>query len=271
MPELPEVETTRRGLAPHVAGAVVSRVVVRNPNLRWPVPDRLARELPGQTIRRIERRAKYLLFRADGGTLIAHLGMSGSLCVVDAGTPAGPHDHVDIVLADRVAVRLTDPRRFGSMHWTTDDPHQHQLLNRLGPEPLTDGFRADRLYERSRGRTVAIKGFLMDNHTVVGVGNIYASESLFMAGIDPRRGAGRIGLARYRRLVAAVNTVLAAAIEAGGTTLRDFKGGDGRPGYFQQTLSVYGREGLPCPACGTAVAQIKQGQRATFYCRRCQR
>ncbi len=203
--------------------------------------------------------------------MIAHLGMSGSLCVVDVDTPAGPHDHVDVVLANGLAVRLTDPRRFGSLHWTTDDPHRHRLLKQLGPEPLSGDFSGTTLYNRSRGRRVAIKGFLMDSHTVVGVGNIYASESLFLAGIDPRRAAGRIGPARYQRLVEAVKTVLAAAIDAGGTTLRDFKGGDGRPGYFQQTLSVYGREGQPCPVCTQRLVQIKQGQRASFFCKRCQR
>lgn len=271
MPELPEVETTRRGLCPLLVGRRVTGVTVREPRLRWPVPDDLGTVLTGQAVRGIGRRAKYLLFQMDAGTLIAHLGMSGSLCVVDAGTPPGPHDHVDIAIEGGTLLRLRDPRRFGSLHWTVDDPAGHPLLRDLGPEPLGDAFDGRYLFRRSRGRQVVVKAFLMDSHIVVGVGNIYAAEALFAAGIHPARAAGRVGGQRYDRLARAVRSVLAAAIQAGGTTLRDFRGGDGRPGYFQQTLSVYGRAGKPCPRCGTAIELTRQGQRATCHCPACQR
>lgn len=269
MPELPEVETSRRGIAPHIEGETVSRVVVRDRRLRWPVPTELDREMPGATIRSVGRRAKYLLIETDAGTAIMHLGMSGHVYVIDAGTPGGVHDHVDIEFASGKALRLTDPRRFGSLHWSPE-PLEHHLLRRLGPEPLGDEFTGQYLYARSRGRRVAVKNFIMNAHVVVGVGNIYASESLFRAGINPKRPAGRIALARYDKLADAIKTVLERAIRAGGTTLRDFYGGNGESGYFQQELDVYGRAGEPCRVCSTPITSVVIGQRNTFYCKHCQ-
>jgi len=272
MPELPEVETTRRGIAPHVTGRRVEKVIVRQRRLRWPVPAALDRELPGQVIASVSRRAKYLLLGTDRGTVILHLGMSGNLRLVPAAEPPGKHDHVDIVLDDGRALRLRDPRRFGAVLWTRTDPAGHQLLRDLGPEPLDeDHFDGDYLFQRSRGRRQSVKTFLMDSHTVVGVGNIYANEALFMAGIRPGIAAGRISRPRYRRLAEAVVQVLGDAIAAGGTTLRDFLASDGRPGYFAQQLRVYGRAGLPCPVCGTPIRGTRLGQRSTFYCPQCQK
>lgn len=270
MPELPEVETTRRGIAPHVVGQRVRRVIVRDGRLRWPVPEDLDVRLSGQRIEAVERRAKYLLIRAESGTLIGHLGMSGSLRLVPADQPPAKHEHVDIELESGLSLRYTDPRRFGALLWT-QDPHAHVLLSKLGPEPLTEAFDGGRLYELSRGRSMAVKPFIMDNAVVVGVGNIYATEALFAAGIDPRREAGGISRARYLKLAIEIKRVLAAAIEQGGTTLRDFIGGDGQPGYFQQELFVYGRGGQPCKVCGTELREVKLGQRASVYCPRCQR
>ena len=271
MPELPEVETTRRGIEPHIRHRKVNDVIVRHHQLRWPVPRGLNNQLAGHTIRSVSRRAKYLLLGFDNGTLILHLGMSGSLRLVSAGSAAGKHDHVDIVLDDGMALRLTDPRRFGALLWSTGHPDEHELLAHLGPEPLSDFFNGDYLFQRSRGRKSSIKQFIMDGKVVVGVGNIYASESLFIAGINPRRAAGKVSRERMERLAAAIKAVLSAAIAQGGTTLRDFVGGDGKPGYFAQQLNVYGREGQPCHGCGQAVRQIVQGQRSTYYCPRCQR
>jgi formamidopyrimidine-DNA glycosylase len=271
MPELPEVETTRRGIAPHLLHRRVTAVVVRNSRLRWPVPAALTRTLPGQLIHAIERRAKYLLLRADTGTLILHLGMSGSLRLLPAETPAQKHDHLDIVLDDGHCLRLTDPRRFGAALWCTGDANLHALLRGLGPEPLGEDFDGAHLFARARRRKGAAKQFIMDGKVVVGVGNIYASESLFLAGIHPERAAGRISLERYERLAAAIKEVLSAAILAGGTTLRDFVGGDGKPGYFAQQLRVYGRTGQPCLQCGTPIRQVVTGQRSTYYCPHCQR
>ena len=271
MPELPEVETTRRGIAAHLIGQRVQRVLVRNARLRWPVPEDLDVRLSGLQIVSVDRRAKYLLIGAEVGTLISHLGMSGSLRMVEAGSPAAKHDHVDIELASGLALRYTDPRRFGAMLWSTEPPLQHKLLQKLGPEPLLDDFSVNHLYECSRGRSMPIKPFIMDNAVVVGVGNIYASEALFAAGIDPRREAGSVSKARYAKLTAEIKRILAAAIEQGGTTLRDFVGGDGKPGYFQQTLFVYGRAGQPCLACGSQLRDVKLGQRASVYCAQCQR
>lgn len=222
MPELPEVETTRRGILPHVRLRQVAQVVVRNPCLRWPVPEALAQTLADQTFLDVQRRAKYLLLPTDAGTLILHLGMSGSLRILPEDTPALKHDHLDIQLDSGQLLRLTDPRRFGAALWTTDDIGQHPLIRSLGPEPLSEAFSGDNLFERSRGRKQAIKTFIMDNHTVVGVGNIYANESLFMAGIRPDRPAGKISRERYQRLAEAIQDVLSRAIERGGTTLRDF-------------------------------------------------
>ncbi|TBW13268.1 bifunctional DNA-formamidopyrimidine glycosylase/DNA-(apurinic or apyrimidinic site) lyase [Azotobacter chroococcum subsp. isscasi] len=270
MPELPEVETTRRGIAPHLVGQRVERVVVRERRLRWPIPEDLDVRLSGQRIEAVERRAKYLLIRAGAGTLIGHLGMSGSLRLVEAGLPVARHEHVDILLESGMALRYTDPRRFGALLWSLD-PLAHELLRRLGPEPLGEEFDGERLYRLSRGKSLAVKPFIMDNAVVVGVGNIYASEALFAAGIDPRRAAGSVSRARYERLAGEIRRILAEAIECGGTTLRDFVGGDGKPGYFQQTLLVYGRGGEFCKVCGGTLHEVRLGQRASVYCGRCQR
>jgi formamidopyrimidine-DNA glycosylase len=270
MPELPEVETTRRGIAPLVEGKTIALVTTRTLGLRWPFPDRLGELLAGQTICKVERRAKYLLFRCDSGTLILHLGMSGHLRVVSHKLPAGRHDHVDLVFADGSCLRFNDSRRFGALLWTADDPASHPLLAGLGPEPFDEEMTGERLYRLSRGRKIAVKSFLMDQQIVVGIGNIYASEALFLAGIDPARAAGRVGLARYRRLVAVIRTVLGEAIAAGGTTIRDFRNSEGRPGYFAIQLQVYGRDGEPCPRCGQAIRTRRIGQRSTYFCRACQ-
>ncbi|UCJ17454.1 bifunctional DNA-formamidopyrimidine glycosylase/DNA-(apurinic or apyrimidinic site) lyase [Pseudomonas sp. MM211] len=270
MPELPEVETTRRGIAPHLIGQRVSRVIVRERRLRWPIPEDLDVRLSGQRIEAVERRAKYLLIKAEVGTLISHLGMSGSLRLVEAGSAAAKHEHVDIELESGLALRYTDPRRFGALLWS-ELPLEHELLARLGPEPLTDLFDGERLYQLSRGKAVAIKPFIMDNAVVVGVGNIYATEALFAAGIDPRRAAGTVSRVRYVRLAHEIKRVLAHAIERGGTTLRDFVGGDGQPGYFQQELFAYGRGGQFCKVCGSTLREVKLGQRASVYCPKCQR
>ena len=271
MPELPEVETTRCGIAPHVTGQDVHQVVIRQPRLRWPIPRELPRLLGGRRIEQVRRRAKYLLFDCGHGHLLIHLGMSGSLRIVRADTPPDKHDHLDIVFTNGQALRLHDPRRFGAVLWCEGDPYTHELLASLGPEPLGDGFSADYLYPRLRGRKLAIKQAIMDNKLVVGVGNIYANEALFLAGIRPTTAAGRLSRARVERLVATIRQVLAAAITQGGTTLRDFVGGDGKPGYFAQQLKVYGREGLPCLSCQTPIRQRVQGQRSSWYCPQCQR
>jgi formamidopyrimidine-DNA glycosylase len=271
MPELPEVETTRRGIEPHLLHRRIVTVRVRERRLRWPVSAALPKHLTGGRILRVGRRGKYLLIGLDSGTLLAHLGMSGSLRIVAADAAAGRHDHVDLVLDNGKALRLTDPRRFGSLHWTAGEPRRHKLLRELGPEPLGDEFTGAWLFRRARGRTLNVKAFIMDGHTVTGVGNIYANEALFMAGINPARAAGRIAEARYDKLSESIKSVLARAIELGGTTLRDFVGGDGRPGYFQQTLCVYGRTGEPCRACGAPIRERRLGQRSTFYCSTCQR
>lgn len=243
---------------------------MRERRLRWPIPEDLDIQLSGQLIESVERRAKYLLINAQSGTLISHLGMSGSLRLVECGQAAAKHEHVDIELASGLALRYTDPRRFGSLLWS-NDPLNHALLSKLGPEPLTDLFDGERLFQQSRGRVIAVKPFIMDNAVVVGVGNIYASEALFAAGIDPRREAGSVSRARYLNLALEIKRILAHAIERGGTTLRDFVGGDGQPGYFQQELFVYGRGGEFCKHCGSTLREVKLGQRASVYCPRCQR
>lgn len=270
MPELPEVETTCRGIAPHVLGKRITEVIVREPRLRQRVPPTFARDVRGRVISAVERRAKYLLLRTDAGTLIIHLGMSGSLRVVPAHQPAGAHDHVDWCFENGLCLRLRDPRRFGLAVWTRGDPASHSLLRDLGPEPLVD-LDADALFQRAQGRKAPVKQFIMDSRNMVGVGNIYASEALFRAGIHPARAAGRISRKRYHRLVAAIREVLGAAINAGGTTLRDFVGSEGKPGYFSVHLQVYGRAGEPCHACGTEICLLSLGQRSTYYCPHCQR
>lgn len=271
MPELPEVETVRRGIAPHLTGQRVVQVVVRQPRLRWPVPDELATEMSGQTIQRVDRRAKYLLLRSDAGTALLHLGMTGRLRILPAATPPLKHDHLDLVLASGQCLRFNDSRRFGAVLWTREPPEGHALLQALGPEPFAEAFSGAYLHRRARGRIPAIKTFIMDNHIVVGVGNIYANEALFAAGIRPLRPAGQATLAEYERLATAIREILSEAIRQGGTTLRDFVGGEGEPGYFQQYLRVYDRGALPCTACGEPIQRCRIGQRATYFCPRCQR
>ncbi|MFA9461392.1 bifunctional DNA-formamidopyrimidine glycosylase/DNA-(apurinic or apyrimidinic site) lyase [Thiohalorhabdus methylotrophus] len=272
MPELPEVEVTRLGIQPHTEGRLLEGARIREPRLRWPVPEGLHERLRGRRIRAVERRAKYLLLRLEpGGTLLIHLGMSGSLRVVPAETPPAPHDHVDLLLEDGRVLRLRDPRRFGAVLWTEEAPEIHPRLAGLGPEPLSPALTGTHLHRRSRGRKLAVKSFLMDPQVVVGVGNIYASEALFRAGIHPGREAGRIGRERYDRLARAVAEVLEAAIAAGGTTLRDFTSSDGAPGYFRQQLAVYGHAGAACPGCGATIEKAVIGQRSSFFCPKCQR
>lgn len=270
MPELPEVETTRRGIAPHIEGKRIRRIDVRNPKLRWPVPVDELQGLARCQISSVDRRGKYLLLHTSRGVVIVHLGMSGTLRIAKAGEPPMAHDHVDLVLSDDTMLRYTDPRRFGTWLFTGDDPLQHDLIKDLGPEPLSEAFDLDYLFQVSRGRKVAVKQFVMNSHVVVGVGNIYANEALYMAGINPKRAAGRISKARYAKLVPAIKTVLANAIEQGGTTLKDFVGGDGKPGYFKQSLNVYGRGGKPCKGCGKPLTEIRMGQRTTVFCKFCQ-
>ena len=270
MPELPEVETTRRGLLPHVAGRHVDHVLLRRPDLRWPIPREVEDLLPGQRIDAIRRRAKYLLLDTGAGSALLHLGMSGSLRVLPSDTPVRAHDHVDIALDSDRVLRFNDPRRFGCLLWQAPG-ETHPLLADLGPEPLSDDFDGDFLFALSRGRSAPVKTFLMDQAVVVGVGNIYAAEALFMAGISPLRAAGKVSRERYAALADAVKAILAHAIARGGTTLRDFIGGDGQPGYFQQELFAYGRGGEFCKVCGTTLREVKLGQRASVYCPKCQR
>jgi len=270
MPELPEVETTRRGLAPHLLGRAIHGVILRRADLRWPIPPDVAERLPGQRIEDIRRRAKYLLLDTAAGSAVLHLGMSGSLRVLPGDTPVRTHDHVDISLDNGQLLRFNDPRRFGSLLWQPAG-ETHPLLRALGPEPLDDVFDGDYLFQLSRGRKAAIKTFLMDQAVVVGVGNIYAAESLFRAGISPLRAAGSVSRERYRRLAAAVKAILGHAITRGGTTLRDFISPDGAPGYFEQELAVYGREGEPCRQCGRPLRHALIGQRASVWCAHCQR
>ncbi len=270
MPELPEVETTRRGIEPALRHRRIAALRIHDARLRWPVDPRLPRRLRGQRILRVERRAKYLLLRLEAGTLILHLGMSGSLRVVDAATPRRPHDHLDLVLDSGQALRFNDPRRFGSCLYTTAPPEQHPLLRHLAPEPLESQFDAGYLHRVTRGRRVAIKQLLMNARLVTGVGNIYASEALFRARIAPTRAARSLTHADCARLVRSIRAVLRLAIRSGGTTLRDYVGADGSPGYFRQKLYVYERAGRPCRVCGTPIRQRRQGLRSTYHCPHCQ-
>jgi len=272
VPELPEVETVKRGIAPHLVTRRFKNVIVRDHRLRWPVDPNLADFLVNQEILSVERRAKYVLVRLATGYLVIHLGMSGRLYFVSGNTPVAKHDHLDWQLSDGQTLRYTDPRRFGAVIWISgDDVSSHKLFAKLGPEPLLEEFNAEYLFKRSRKRKVPIKSFLMDAHVVVGVGNIYANEALFMAGISPIREAGSISLARYTRLVVGIKQVLDKAILQGGTTLKDFVGGDGKPGYFKQELQVYGRGGLACSHCAKILQEIKLAQRTTVFCKACQR
>ena len=275
MPELPEVETTKRGVAPYLEGQEITEVLVRQPRLRVPVPEDLAERLIGARIGTLARRAKYLQIpiqqSPNAATLLWHLGMSGSLRIAQVGDIPKKHDHIDVVTASGHVLRYHDPRRFGFVDWQLGDGTADRRLVHLGPEPFDETFNGEWLYKLSRNKRVAVKPFLMDNRIVVGAGNIYATEALFMAGIDPRRAAGRISLERYKLLAAAVKEVLAAAITQGGTTLRDFVSGQGEPGYFAQRLNVYGRQGQPCLRCGAELQRITLGQRASVFCPGCQR
>jgi formamidopyrimidine-DNA glycosylase len=270
MPELPEVETTRRGIAPHLEGRRVKAVTLRRPDLRWPIPAEIRDTLPGQRIDAVRRRAKYLLLDTAAGSALLHLGMSGSLRVLPAKSAPREHDHVDLLLTSGRVLRFNDPRRFGCLLWQAPG-ETHPLLHGLGPEPLDDAFDGDYLFARSRGRKAPVKAFLMDQRIVVGVGNIYAAEALFAAGISPLRAAGRVSRERYAQLAAEVKRILAHAIRRGGTTLRDFLAPDGAPGYFEQELAAYGRGGEPCPRCGRPLKEAWLAQRATVWCGHCQR
>lgn len=270
MPELPEVETTRRGIAPWMEGRRIRQLLVRERRLRWPIPPRLGARLAGARVQRVGRRGKYLLLETSRGTALLHLGMSGSLRVLEQAQAPGRHDHFDILLDGGYCIRFHDPRRFGSLLWAGSEPQAHPLLANLGPEPLEAAFSGSYLHDRARGRRLAIKPFIMNAAIVVGVGNIYASEALFRAGLHPCRAAQRIPLAGMERLAGAVREVLDEALALGGTTLRDFHGSGGEPGYFAQELRVYDRAGEACGSCGTPIRQFRQGQRSTFFCPRCQ-
>jgi formamidopyrimidine-DNA glycosylase len=270
MPELPEVETTRRGIEPHIKGRKVSRVIVRDARLRWPIPDDLANWAQDQTIRGVERRSKYLLIHLDRGIILVHLGMSGSLRVLlDDPTP-GKHDHVDVELDNGVRLRYNDPRRFGAWLYTSEAIESHELIHHLGPEPLTDAFDFEYFYPLTRKRKTKIKTFIMDAKIVVGVGNIYANEALFLSGIYPHKLAGKLTKAECELLIRNIKQVLALAINQGGTTLRDFVGGDGKPGYFAQSLNVYGRAGELCNKCGSTIKELRTNNRSTCFCPSCQ-
>jgi formamidopyrimidine-DNA glycosylase len=271
LPELPEVETTRRGIEPHALGRRIVRLEVHEPRLRWPIAKDMPRQVSGQRIIGTSRRAKYLLFTLDSGTLLLHLGMSGSLRVVPAATARKSHDHLDLVLDSGQSLRLNDPRRFGSLHYTSAPAHEHPLLARLAPEPFDARFNTDYLFAVTRRRRVAVKQLLMNSHLVVGVGNIYANEALFRARIRPRRQARSLSRIEAARLVRAVRTVLKAAIRLGGTTLRDYVGADGEAGYFSQKLFVYERAAQACRVCRTKVRHLNQGQRSSYYCPTCQK
>jgi len=262
MPELPEVETSRRGIEPHILNKKIKDVIIRQHKLRWPIPKSLPAKITSHKLTQVARRGKYLLLDFDqAGTVIIHLGMSGSLRICTISTPAEKHDHVDFIFSNKKVLRLTDPRKFGCVLWTNQSIEKHKLISKLGPEPLTDEFNADYLYAQSRKRNCSIKAFIMNSQIVVGVGNIYASESLFMAGINPIRKAGSLSKPRCEKLVIAIKKILKAAIKQGGTTLRDFTREDGQPGYFAQKLQVYGRADQACPLCGKTIKQISQQNR----------
>ena len=281
MPELPEVETSRRGIEPHILNRKITSISIRDHRLRWPIPGQLPGMAEGRTVREVKRRAKYIDLVLAGkvvagktgpaGHIIIHLGMSGSLRICDADTPAEKHDHIDIGFDNGKLLRLRDPRRFGCVLWHEGELDTHKLIVQLGPEPLDDDFDTDYLLCSARGRRSSIKSHIMNSHVVVGVGNIYACESLYRAGINPKRPAGKISRQRLDRLVDVIKQTLAEAIDQGGTTLRDFTAEDGKPGYFAQELNVYGRTGEACPGCGNRIRQISQQSRSTFYCPKCQR
>jgi len=270
MPELPEVETSRRGISPHIIGSTISDVVIRQAQLRWKIPSDLLSHIQNRVLLSIDRRAKYLLLNFDSGTLLIHLGMSGSVRICTPQTPAEKHDHADLIF-NNCLLRYTDPRRFGAILWLGLAPHESKLLAHLGPEPLSDEFTGEHLFQLSRKRKLPVKQFIMDQKVVTGVGNIYATEALFSAGISPIRGAGNISLKRYSLLVENIKVILDKSIKQGGTTLKDFVGGDGKPGYFQQTLHIYGKTGSDCPKCQTALKSLKLASRNSVYCPKCQK
>jgi len=273
MPELPEVETTLRGVEPFLKDRKINHVTIRNFSLRWPIDPHLADILTGQTILRLYRRAKYLLLECDTGILIIHLGMSGRLRILNLSEhiPAEKHDHFDMAVDNGHLLRYTDPRRFGAILWTEDPIEQHPLFDHLGPEPLTESFTAVYLFDKSKTRRCSTKTLIMDGKIVVGVGNIYANEALFMAGIHPKTMANQLTLKNCEQLKTAITAILTKAIKAGGTTLRDFRKSDGKPGYFSQQLNIYGRQGEACVHCGNEIEHYKEAQRATYYCPKCQR
>jgi formamidopyrimidine-DNA glycosylase len=271
MPELPEVETTLRGITPHLMQQTITNVVVRHYGFRWPIMPDIQEKLLNDHIEGLSRRGKYLILRLTRGTLIIHLGMSGHLTILEKNLPPQKHDHVDITLSNQKILRFTDPRRFGAFLWTPDSPDAHVLLNHLGPEPLEKSFSAKYLYQRAQGKKMPVKTFIMDQKVVVGVGNIYANEALFLSGIHPNAPAGSITFSRYQNLVKNIKMILRSAIEKGGTTLKDFLASDGKPGYFSQSLHVYGRENKPCTQCGTNLLAIQIAKRNTVFCPQCQR
>lgn len=271
MPELPEVETSLRGIKPHIDQKTITMVTIRNRRLRWPIPNYLEKTLLGQTILTLQRRGKYMIFQCDNGHLLLHLGMSGRVRILNKPTPPEKHDHVDIGFNNGTILRFTDPRRFGALLWTEEEIELHPLLNHLGPEPLTDSFSANYLKNKAGKREIPIKSFIMDSKIVVGVGNIYAAEALFEAGIHPLHPAGRVSLEKYEGLVAAIKSILHKAIKQGGTTLKDFAQSDGKPGYFSVELKVYGREGEECPRCQSVLEFLRIGQRSTVFCGVCQK
>lgn len=271
MPELPEVETTKRGVAPHIVGKTIESVLVRQRQLRWIIADDFEQNLRGQTIQNVERRAKYLLLHTQNGTLIVHLGMSGNLRIVPISAPVNLHDHVDIIFDENTVLRFNDQRRFGALIWATGEISKHPLLRELGVEPLTDNFTPALLFQLSRRKRVPIKTFLMNGKVVVGVGNIYANESLFLSGISPTRHAGDLSAQDCENLVLQIKAVLARAVEQGGTTLRDFVNAEGKAGYFQQQLHVYGRANQPCTKCSQSLIEIRLANRTTVFCTNCQR
>lgn len=271
MPELPEVETTLRGIKPHINKQTVTDVIIRHPSLRWPIPADLSKKLKNQQLRKVYRRAKYILMEFDTGTLLLHLGMSGRVRILLEPTPPQKHDHVDICFGNDKCLRFTDPRRFGAILFTAEDPNQHSLLINIGPEPLTKSFDGDYLWKKAQGKKASVKSFIMDSRVVAGVGNIYATEALFTARIRPQMAAGKVSLDAYRKLARAIQKILENAIEKGGTTLKDFSKSDGSPGYFSIQLKVYGKGGKPCPRCGTTLKSARIGQRSTVYCPTCQK
>ena len=271
MPELPEVETTLRGISAHVLNSPITQINIRNSKLRWPVPDDLAKQLQQSRIIDLKRRAKYLLLITEHGTVIIHLGMSGSLRIASRDEPYDKHDHVEFCFKNNNALRLKDPRRFGAVLWTNEDVDNHPLLAHLGPEPLSEDFNGSLLFNLSRNKKQAVKQFLMDSKVVVGIGNIYANEALFASGIHPSRPAGKISKKRYEQLCVEIKRILEQAIQQGGTTLKDFVGGTGKPGYFKQELQVYGRKGQPCVKCKKPLTEIRLGNRSTVYCTHCQK